>query len=89
MTIFSSKAFTDAMVREQMERQFAFMTSDERPIKKGKSKNDPSITDEMWFQEFSWMHCFIFCQAFHEANARGIINPAEIAIGEELIAMMP
>lgn len=87
MTIF--KSFTDEQVMAQVNSNFSFITGDSRPMSKGKSKNDESITPEMWFQELSWLHCFIFCQAFHEANSRGILSTGEIAVGTELIAMMP
>lgn len=89
MTIFSSKSFSDAQVRAQMESNFLFITGETRPMNKGTSKNADGITAEMWFTELSWVHCFIFCQAFHEANARGIMNAAEQEIGQQLIDMMP
>jgi len=88
MTIFG-KAFTDSQVRAQMDTNFAFITGESRPKVKGKGKNADNITPEMWFKELSWVHCFIFCQAFHEASARGILNAAEIEIGQQLIDMMP
>jgi len=88
MTIFG-KAFTDAQVRAQMDTNFSFITGESRPRIKGKGKNDAAITPEMWFTELSWVHCFIFCQSFHEASARGILNAAEIEIGQQLIDMMP
>lgn len=86
-TVF--KSFTDAQVRAQVESNFSFLTGESRPVPKGTSKNDDSITPEMWFAELSWVHCFIFCQAFHEAVDRGILNAGEVAAGEELMAMMP
>ena len=88
MTIFSS-AFMDEQVREQMNSNFSFLTGSSRPMVKSKGKNAEDITPEMWFRELSWVHCFIFCQAFHEAVARGIVSPIEKAMGEQLIAMMP
>lgn len=87
MTVF--KNFSDVQVKEQIASNFSFLTGESRPMVKSKGKNAEEITPEMWFKELSWVHCFIFCQAFHEAVERGILHPAEIAIGEELISMMP
>jgi hypothetical protein len=43
----------------------------------------------MWFHELSWVHCFIFCQAFHEATARELLNAFEVQACEEVISFMP
>lgn len=86
MTIFSNQS--DEFVRGQMNDNFSFLTGISRPMNKGTSKNDDAITPEMWFTELSWVHCFIFCQAFHEANARGIISEGEREIGFQVISMM-
>lgn len=86
MTIF--KNADNAHVRMQMDNNFSFLTGSSRPISKGQSKNADGITEEMWFTELSWLHCFIFCQAFHEAVARGIISEGEKEIGQQLISMM-
>lgn len=80
-TIF--KNTPDAFVREKVESNFRFLTGEARPMSKGTNKNADGITDEMWFHELSWVHCFIFCQAFHEATARGLFNTVEQAMAQE------
>lgn len=86
MTIF--KTASDAHVIKQMNDNFSFITGTSRPVNKGTSKNADGITPEMWFKELSWIHMFIFCQAFHEADARGIISEGEREIGFQLIEMI-
>lgn len=80
-TIF--KNVEDAFIIEKVSENFSFLTGESRPEVKGKSKNDEAITPEMWFHELSWVHCFIFCQAFHEATARGILNKVEQEMAQE------
>lgn len=86
MTVF--KSFTDEQVKESLFSNFSFLTGESRPTPKGKTKNADEITPEMWFHELSWVHCFIFCQAFHEATARGLLNAFEVQACEEVISFM-
>lgn len=85
-TVF--KSHSDEQVKHQVFSNFSFLTGESRPESKGTTKNDDGITEEMWFVELSWVNMFIFCQAFHEATARGILNAFEQRICQELFDML-
>lgn len=69
---------SDAFLVEKVRENFLFLTTDERPAAKGKSKNDDSVTPEDWFRELSWMNMMIFMHAAPEAMRRGLLNAVEV-----------
>lgn len=87
-TVFSTPSWTDEKVKEQLFRNFRFFVGEDRPVPKGKNKNAEGISDEDWFRQLIPVHGFIFCQAFHEATARGILNAFEQQACQEVFDML-
>lgn len=78
----------DAFVVEKVRENFEFLTGMRLPRSKGKSKNSDGITPEQWFHQLSFVHAMLFMQSFREAEARGLLNVAELAAGREVMAVL-
>lgn len=84
------EASTDQFVTEKVRENFAFLTGEARPTlkKPGTTHVDGNTIEDHFVGGSSFLHRVIFFGAFTEAKRRGILNAVEVAMCEEVIAIL-
>ena len=75
---------SDETLIHQMHLQFAIITGAEAP----KKKHAGGKADVIPFSQLSFLNIMAFVHAFREAQKRGLLHPVEIAMGEEILAIV-